>query len=567
MEIINEKTGYPSIDKPWIKYYSQEAVTNPLPRKTMFQLVWDNNSEHPNDIALRYFQKKITYRSYFDGVVKTVNALHASGIKKGDIVTIMSMQTPETIYLVYALNYIGAIANMIYITASEKEILNAITRTNSKLLFVLDIAAGRIKEIQDKIPCPVITLKLADSMPALNKILMGIKKPSPNSVGSTWSAWLKKGTIGAIKTDDYLAPAVIVYTSGTTGVSKGVVLSSNNLNALSIQCCDSGKNYKRGEKFLNNIPPFLGYGIGMIHLPLIYGVETTLHLKTSPQEIAKGIAKVKPNHYAGGPPVIDPLMKIIRGDMSWMIDFTGGGDALSPEKEREFNQFLEEHGSPSKFCMGYGMSELSSVISMQQNHAYRFGSVGLVLPKSNIKIIDTDTGKELKYGEVGEMCFESPNLMIGYFENEEETKAVIEIDKEGKRWIHTGDLGFVDEDGYIFYKGRIKRIYLTAGKSGDIINKIFPQQIENCMEEQKNVEACGVIVVEDKIQLNIPIAFITLKQKNVDQDTAINELKEASTKTLPEHMWPARIHIIDEMPYTQNGKIDYHKLEKMEQSL
>lgn len=555
-------TGYPSIDKPWLKYYSEEALKAPLPEATLYQYIWGNNKDYLSEIALEYYGAKISYGKLFENIKNAADAFYSLGVREGDIVTIMSMHTPETIYAIYALNYIGAVANMVYMTLTETEILATLEHTDSKLFLVLDPALDRIEAIKDRLHCPVIVLGISDSMPLHIKLGYTMKaRPKAHNL-CHWKDFLSRGN-NALMATNHAASAIIVYTSGTTGEPKGVVLSNDNINALVYQCSISGKGYRRKETFLNNIPPFFGYGVSMVHLSLSYGIDMTLHLEISPEAIAKGIAKVKPNHYAGGTPILDPLMRTITGDMSWMLNFTGGGDGISPEKEKEINQFLKDRGSPSKYCIGYGMSECVSVACMQQNHVYKSGSVGLPLPLTNIKIVDPETGLELPFGETGEMCFSSPNTMVGYYRNPKETDKIIHTDTDGTRWLHTGDLGYVDSDGYIFYKGRIKRIFVTAGKNGDIINKIFPQRIEDFFENQPDVAKCGVIVVPDKVSINTPIAFLKLKNKKEDIIDATAKFRTAMEEALPDHLWAKEIYILDSMPLTQNGKIDYRALEKI----
>ena len=563
MEEARKLSGYPSIDQPWRKYYSGEALSAPLPRCTMFEYVWENNRDHLSDIALRYYGTKITYGKLFAEIRKAVDALYAMGVRAGDIVTIMSMHTPEAVCAMYALNWIGAVANMVYPTLSGQELIHILEETGSKLFFVLDAVLEKVEAVRSEIAARIIVLSVSDSMPALLKIGYHLKAGRRKQKDLTWREFLAKTEGSSPQAADSAAPAVMVYTSGTTGVSKGVVLNSDCVNSVVFQCIQAGKNYQRKETFLDNIPVFFGFGVSMLHLGLVTGIENTLWIEITPEQIAKAIVRIKPMRYAGGPPIVDPLMRAARGDMSYLIEFTGGGEALAPEKESQINDFLRQHGSKAVYTTGYGMSECCSVVCMQQNHIYRAGSMGIPLPRCNVRVIDPDTGEDLPYDRTGELWFSAPNIMQGYWKNKKETDQVITVDDDGVRWLHTGDLGSVDADGFIYYSGRIKRIYPTAGIDGTTINKIFPQRIEECIESDDSVERCGVIVVPDAVRVNAPVAFVLLKTGAAGNEQRLNEIRERIRKELPDHLWPKAVHILESMPMTQTGKIDYRALEKL----
>lgn len=547
-------TGFPSIDKPWLKYYSQEAINGSLPECTIYEYIWANNRNHLHDIALRYYGRKITYGQLFENIKKTAVAFSAMGVVAGDTVTIMSMPTPETITAIYALNCIGATVNLVYLTLSEHEILYTLQNTESKLFLIFDIALKKIEKIESLITIPIIVLGIRDSMPLITRIVYSMRSKRQLHSYRTYQSIINNAGSAPTVCGSSGDAAVIVYTSGTTGEPKGVVLSNRNLNAVAIQCTLAGKNYQRGESTFFYLPPFTGYGIAMLHLALSFGIDITIHLGIDVQTITKEFLKSKPNRIAGGPTFADALIRHGAGDLSYLIDFTGGGAALSSEKEHSVNLFLKNHGSPAKYTNGYGMTEFASVVCMQMNHIYKYSSLGIPLPKANVKIVDPDSGKELCYFETGEMCFSAPNTMIGYFKNSQATNEIIEIDKTGQRWLHTGDLGYVDKDGFVFFAGRLKRVYLARDENGAMI-KLFPQRIEEFLENQPGVNSCGVIVVEDAKRLHVPIVFIT-------GETNVETMNQIIEKGLPNHLHPVNIHILHAMPLTANGKIDYRALEE-----
>ena len=554
-------TGYPSIDKPWLKYYSEEAINAPLPEMTMFQYIWENNKEYLENTALRFFGKKYTYRGLFDRIITAAKAFYSMGVRTGDIVTIMSMHTPETIFAMYGLNYIGAVANMVYLTLSTEEIVHTVATTEPKLLLVLNSALEKVEAIKGSIPCPIVVLSIPDSLPAHMKLGYYLKaKPKKHSF-LTWKHFLAKATKLAPMSTDHAAPAVIVYTSGTTGEPKGVVLSSDNINALAFQFLISGFKFGRGETFLDFIPTFLGYGIGMIATALGAGLDTTLWIILEPKAVSDAFERLKPNHIEIGVAFIDGILAENHSDMSQLINFAGGGGAISVEKEREVNRFLHEHHANTHFIMGYGMTEFASSVCNNLHNATKEGSIGVPFPKANVKVLDEKTNIEIGYGQIGEICFSAPNMMLEYFKNPTATNDIISVDAYGQRWLKTGDLGYIDEEGFVFFQGRIKRIYYTRLEDGTVM-RLFPRRIEEFLESQSHVDMCGVVIKDHDTRIVVAIAFITLHNAD-SNDGIVEQLNILLKKELPSHMLPESIHILDKMPITSSGKIDYRALEEM----
>ena len=560
-------TGYPSIDKPWLKYYSEDAINAPLPNTTLFHYAYKQNADHLDGIAFRYFGKRVKYSTFFEKAKLCGKAFHSLGVCKGDIVTIMSMHTPEVLYALFGLNFIGAVANMVYMTLSAKEIAETVQKTNSKALVVLDLALERVLS-EKNITVPVIVLSAADSMPALTRIGYRAKNRVPKHDYWSWDRFMAR----AVKADfvqaakDPGALAVIVYTSGTTGEPKGVMLSNDNITALVSQYLSSGFNFKRDDTFMSIIPLFLGYGIGMQSIAICAGLNSELWIQPEAYAVAKEYARTRPKHIEIGLTMLDAFLETPIKDLSHIVNFCTGGGALLPEKERAINQYLKTHNAKIKIIMGYGMTELASGVCNNLHHATKESSVGVPLPKANVKIVDPDGKMELHYGEIGEICFNAPNLMMGYFANAAATSDTIELAPDGTRWIHTGDLGYVGEDGFVFIKGRLKRIFTSLGPDNHVY-RLFPQRIEEFLESQSPVESCGVIVLEDKKRLHVSVAFVKIHENCQYDDTFPEKLTDKLKKELPEHLQPVAVHLVDTMPMTPSGKINYQALEKMAKSL
>ena len=565
-----EQTGFPSIDKPWLKYYSEEAIHTPLPQKTLYRYLYENNRNHMESIALNYFGNRITYRKFFEYIKETADAFAMAGIKHGDIVTILSLITPETIYCIYALNYIGAVANMGYLSLSEDEIVQMVEKTKSKAVIVLDVVVEKVMHIQKRLTSELtIILPVEASMPGMMKAIVKMKKKKRHNDRKqmmTYPSFVKKYEVQK-RAEEVLweenQPAVLVYTSGTTGEPKGVVLTNDNINAVAFQYRYSGLRFRTGETILTFMPPFLAIGFCLnVHMPLTIGLEEVISPNPDVVVLTKLYKKCRPNHFVAAPTNILQIIDAMKGrSMSHCITLAGGVESMTPQQEEVVNIYLAEHGSDAKYITGYGMTEFAATVTTGLNNVYRENTLGIPLCKTIVKIVDTKTGKELPYGEVGELCFHTPSQMKEYYQNPKETAETIRQHEDGMKWIHTGDLGWVDQDGFVHFKGRMKRIYMTQGEDGTLY-KVFPARTEMVLMELGNVKKCAVTVRMEGKLVKEQIAYLVLDKKE-EKDNVLKTVRAHCRKMLPSHSVPGRYIILDEIPLTQSGKTDYRALEKM----
>lgn len=574
---MSELTGYPSIDKPWLKWYDAAIVSSDLPQKTLYSYLYENNKDHKKRVALNYFGRKISYGELFNNIEKTARSLKVNGVNENSIVTVLMPTLPETVYLLYAISKIGAVANMVDPRTSAQEISNYINEVDSKFLIVIDVAYKKTKDILKETKVKkTLVISPADSLPPIINLIYRLKDKTTITYSSNcinWKQFISEGK-------DYLSytespyqqnrAVVIVHTGGTTGVPKGVLLTNDNLNAAAYQCQFCGINFRREHTWLNIMPPFIAYGVGNgLHLPLLIGMEVILIPQFDPKKFDKLLIKHRPNHMVGVPSHYGDIMnsaKMKNRDLSYIIAPTVGGDTMDSALEEEINKFLKEHNCCYQVTKGYGMTEVCAAVSLcVSNECNRIGSVGIPLTHTTISIFDSETGEELPYNTKGEVCITGPNTMLGYFHNQEETNNIIKVHSDGKMWVHSGDIGYMTEEGFLFILDRVKRIIVRHDGF-----KVFPSMIENVVGMYDLVETCCVVGTTDKEhrQGERPIVHIVLKNGFNKKKTEIEqELVLLCRKKLPEYAQPVAYKFHKEMPFTPIGKVDYRKLKEMDSEI
>lgn len=567
-------TGYPSIDKPWLKYYSEEALNTPLPKCTIYEYLWKNNKDFQTNVALNYFDRKISYGEVFENIKKATKGYSAIGLKSGDIVTICAVTIPETIYSLYGLNRLGVICNMIDPRTSVDGIREYINEVNSKIVVTIDAVYHKmVKASKGTSVKKIIVISPADSLPRPKKFIYKTFKSTKISNDASHINWnelisLGKSVNPEIQSYKKDTPCVIVHTGGTTGMPKGVMLSNDNMNAATFQAIMAGFNFKREHSWLNIMPPFIAYGVGNgLHLPLVIGMEVMLIPSFNPDKFANLLNKYHPNHMVGVPShygniISSPKMK--NQDLSYVIAPVVGGDAMDISLEIETNKFLADHNCAYPVCKGYGMSEVAAAVCACSSHnCNKIGSVGIPWSKTVMASFEIETGKELPYNQEGEICITGPNTMIGYYNNQTETNNVIKKHEDGLIWIHSGDIGYIDEDGFVFIKDRIKRVIIRYDGF-----KVFPSLIEKTVDTNANVISNCAVGISDAShsQGELPIVFAVLKD-GCNTDIVKNESFELCQKELPEYVQPVDFIFIEKMPLTPIGKTDYRSLEKRAKSI
>lgn len=566
-----ELTGYPSIDKPWLKYYSEETINAPLPECSIYEYLWKNNKDFTDDIALIYFGKNITYGELFENIDETEKALISVGVKENDIVTVALPTIPEALYLVYALNKLGAIANMIHPLAGENEIVNYLNEVKITHFFMFYGTYEIVKNSLNKTTVKTgVVISAADSLPFGLKQLYRLKTKEKSSFSSNtlicWNRFLKQGkntTVSAYKKDPN-TPAVISHTGGTTGEPKGVVVSDISVNTL---IWEIGCNlpHDRQEIMMPVLPPFINYSLVNCMLePLAFGFKVVLIPKYGPEKFDEYINKYHPNHINSIPAYWEALLsneRIKTTDLSCLCHVFYGGEGMNEKIEESVNNLLLSRGAKYKLAKGLGSTEMVSAATASYQECNLLGSVGIPLVKVNCKIVVPETGEEIACNKEGEICFSGPQLMIGYYNNQAATDDIIKVHKDGERWLHTGDLGYLNDDGVLFVSGRIKRIIMTKGKDG-VVTKMFPDRIEKVVMEHPAIELCCAVGVADETRINYAKVFAVLATGFTESKELTEEILALCYENLPEYMMPETIVYSKDLPRTERGKVDYRALEQ-----
>lgn len=560
---------YASQAKPWLKYYDQKFIDQTLPALSAFEYVCQRSKNHLNDTALEYYGRKFTYADLIVNVKKTAAALRGAGVKKGDIITVVSIMTPEIIALFYAADMMGATLNLVDPRYSVEGIREYIEEVDSHLLICLNVVYERCRQAAKRTNVEkVIVLSPADSLPPLMAVGYKLTTPDKNKYASNvirWKQFIKGGEGQSTAAEPYDPDhaCVVVHTGGTTGSPKGVMLTDDCFNGIALQFQAYPKLFHRGQKLMNIMPPFIAYGFACgIHLPLVLGFTVIIIPNLDPAKLGSLVLKHKPEHMFGVPTHYQQLAadpKLRDKDLSFIINYAAGGDSLSRGAEQTVNDFLAAHGARYPIAKGYGMTEVSSAATVAAGLDNKPGSVGIPMVNTVVAAFEPGTDQELPIGQRGELCISGPCLMKGYYNKPEETAILLRRHPDGRVWAHTGDMGYLDEDGFVYLDSRIKRMIIRHDGF-----KVFPSMIENVVSRHPAVHQCSVVGCADKdhTQGRLPFVYIVLKSDTTaKKKQVIRELERMCAEELPEYVQPVAYKFISSMPMTPVGKVDYRQLE------
>ena len=562
-------TGYASLDKPWLKWYQEEEIRSAkIPRMSIYENMRNHTIEFGKRIAFEYFGMKITYDEFEKNIDRVAKSLCAMGVKEGDIVSVCLPNIPEVGYIFYAINKIGAVANMLDPRTNESTLTTNVNDTGSTILLTLDSVCDKFLKTNVKTIVPISAINsLPKPIQTLVKIKdksLAIKLPKDKRIKS-YSQFIKKGNdykepIKSVYKKD--APAVIAYTGGTTGAPKGVIVTNEAFNAMIVENYYGDYNVSIGDNCINIAPPWTFYGLSnCFNSYLCMGVKSILIPAIGPDDLGKLIAKYNPNHVITVPSALIAVMndpELQKRDLNFLKTIIVGADKLDPTFEEKFNQFLKQNGSSTQVTKGYGMTEVCAATTYTKNGTNIGGTVGVPYILENVSIFDSnDSSKECMIGEHGEIAIKGPKNMVGYFDDKENRTAdVLKKHTDGTTWVHTGDIGHMDENGMLYIDGRLKRMFVKNGF------KIFPGEIETQILKNNEVEQAAVVAVDDQSNGYIAKAYIVIKKGiDMEEEAIIDKVKQGLQQTLYDYEIPDSIEAIDKMPLTLMNKIDYKTLE------
>lgn len=560
-------------ERPWLEYYSEEGIPASIeyPDCSMVDMVMQSAEKWPDNTAYIYYGHKVTYKNFVKKIEKTARALKNYGVKEGDRVTICMPNTPEGITMVYAVNMVGAICNMVHPLSSEKELEYYIKVAESKYVLVIDAVFDKIYRLRDTAQLErIIVVRPSDGLGFLKKKLYNtlhikkVKLPSNDSRVVLWedfiaNSYFYQGNYHEERGGEDLA--VIMYSGGTTGAPKAVLLTNRNINAESI--CDGImiRQVVPGATVLSILPIFHCFGLGIcIHTPLCKGMGCILVPAFSHKQFADIIKKNNPNFIVGVPTLFEALIntKLRSNDLESVTAVICGGDALNQTLRDKVNNYLAAHGSSAKIRVGYGLTEGSGAVCLSPENTFADGIIGVPFPDIDFKIIKNDTFKELPAGEEGEICISGPLVMMGYLGDDAETAQAIRVHDDGKVWLHTGDIGYIGDDGLVYFAQRLKRIIISSGYN------IYPTHLESIINSHEAVLTSTVIGIDHHYKGQVPKAFIVLKPGYRAGKKIEREIRELLERNVPIYALPAAYEFRDRLPKTKVGKVAFKKLEEEE---
>ncbi len=566
------QTAAKRVKTPWKKFLGGVPSTLEYFEGSMFEAVEKIAKEYPSGIAFDFMGRSTTYSKMIDEIRKCAKALKTIGVRGGDRVTIAMPNCPQAIYMFYAINLVGGVANMIHPLSAEKEIEFYLNESESVTAITLDQFYGKFESIRQN--TKVVNIIIASVKDELSKPIRAgymltegrkIQKIPQDAPIIRWNDFMKLGkhcfynySVSRAADD----PAVILYSGGTTGTTKGIVLTNKNFNALGQQVVAANPMFRPGDKMLAAMPLFHGFGLGVcIHTMLSQGGRCILVPRFTAKSYARLIVKYKCNFIAGVPTLYEALLRLpsMEGaNLSCLKGVFSGGDSLSVELKKKLDKFLYDHSSTIQVREGYGMTETVTACCLTPPHMFKEGSIGLPFPDTYIKIVKPGTEEELPYGEEGEILLSGPTVMKEYMNHPEETAKTLQKQSDGLTWVMSGDLGIMDSEGFIYFRGRAKRMIISSGYN------VYPSQIENILDAHEYVQMSCVIGVPDAYKMQKVKAFVKLAAGVAPSEETKQELLAYCKKHIAKYAMPYDIEFRDDMPKTLVGKVAYRALEEEE---
>ena len=563
------KYNIDNISTPWLESYGGVPFNLDYPETSMAETVLATAEREKDFTALSFMGRKISYTLMAQEIERTAKAFHALGVRAGDRVLVCLPNVPQAIYCLYGLNLIGAIASMLHPLSAVGEIVFYLNEASCDIAVTLDQFYAKFLDVKKQRPISrLIIARVSEELPfPLNvgqKLLTERKFPKIDPEGGavlTWKEFIKGGE--SVSEDvkarkDPMTEAVVLFSGGTTGVTKGIMLSDLNFNALALQTEAMAHERVNHAKMLAAMPVFHGFGLGVcIHTMMVAGGTSILVPRFNVKSYANLIKKNRPNFIAGVPTLFEAITRntyLDGADLSCLRGVFSGGDSLTIELKKKFDKFLADHDAGIRVREGYGTTECVTACCLTPYNKEKEGSIGIPYPDTYFKICKVGSNEEVPYGEEGEICLTGPSMMLGYINHEEENASTLRRHEDGHVWLHTGDLGVMDSEGFVYFRQRIKRMIVTRGYN------VYPSQIENILEGHPAVQRSCVIGVPDELKMQRVKAFVVLKDGRKDSPELRESILEHCRAHIAKYAMPSELEVRDSLPTTLVGKVAYTKL-------
>lgn len=562
MNIINstntpekELTGYPSMDKPWLKYYKKEYIEAQIPHMSAYEYLKEKNKNHLDLNAIDSNVGNYTYKELFKMIEKTASSLYAMGMKKGKIALCMLPVLPHESFIFYAIDKIGAAMCQLPPQSTVEEICNSIIKFNSDIIFIFNSFLTSETEMFIYQNTNIKNIVEISFLPPQNRDKRTI----------SWNEFLKVGN-NTILPEIKRNPQELLFlagTGGTTGTPKNVMLNDNCFNIMVHQIINSDLNYNAGDKWIRLWPLFSGTAVvSNHHLPLCIGANNLLReFPINLNDFDKMILEDKPNHVIMIPQLLDVLERselLKDEDLSFIKTAGCGGLSITSQFEKRVNDFFRKHNLNTFLGYGWGCTENASATTIRSNfETTSIGTSGVPLVQTIVSVFDPETLNEKQYNEEGELCINSKTIMMGYYNDKELTNSVIKTHADGSTWLHTGDLGTISEDGIVTINGRMTRVIFVFPTA-----KIYPQALESMISRVSGVREVAVCAMPDLENegFYLPICFI-VADKAYNFEDIKEQINKLCIEELPEYSRPREILFKDFLPLTKVGKPDVKALE------
>lgn len=557
-----------NIATPWLSSYGDLPFHLEYSEETMSGAVLGTAAREKDFPALAFMGRKISFNNLADNIDLVARAFYSIGVRPGDRVLVCLPNVPQAVYCLYGLNRIGAVAAMVHPLSAVAEIVYDLNEAECDYAVTLDQFYGKFLEVKAQRPIKkLVVARVSDELPGVLPFLFRLttERKFPKVVEKDgvmrWSTFLDGAKVvgeGYLADKNPREEAVVLFSGGTTGISKGIMLSDYNFNALAQQTIVMSHENLVHTKMLAAMPVFHGFGLGVcIHTMMFVGGTSILVPRFNAKSYAELIKKHRPNLIAGVPTLFEAIARntYLDGvDLSCLKGVFSGGDSLSVELKKKFDLFLKEHNAGIRVREGYGTTECVTACCLTPYDKEKEGSIGVPYPDTYFRICAPGTDDELPYGTEGEICLTGPSVMLGYINHEEENKNTLHKDENGIVWLHTGDLGVMDDEGFVFFKQRIKRMIVTSGYN------VYPSQIENVLDGHEAVRMSCVIGVPDPYKMQKVKAFVVLNEGYVDSPELKEQLMDYCRKYIAKYAMPCEIEVRDDLPKTLVGKVAYTKL-------